>query len=145
MDFIQRARGLPSSSLLHIPVDQRERHALLLAGLLERIADGDEFACELEESRTKLLLGPVPQGLNRRVELAKRLRLWDDGELMTLLVRIEEQHRLRSRRVRAFGGSGSHTARARRARALVSEGAYSKATACLTSEVASLDEQQQRH
>ena len=49
-----------------------------------------EHACELEESRTKLLLGPVPKGLNRRVELAKRMRLWGGGDIMTLLVRVEE-------------------------------------------------------
>ena len=66
--FSRRVRALPSATLVHVPVDQRERHALILAALLDRIAQGDEDACLLEEARSKLLLGPVPRGANRRVE-----------------------------------------------------------------------------
>ena len=106
------------------------------------MADGDTFACELEESRSKLLLGPVPHGSNRRVELAKRMQLWSEGAYMALLARIE--HRLRARHFNAGRGPGRHAARASRARTLIHEGAYSKATASLSTEVAVLNDQEQQ-
>ena len=59
-DFIDRVERLPAATVVHIPVDQRERHACLVAGLLDRMAAGDEAACALERARSKLLRGPVP-------------------------------------------------------------------------------------
>ena len=95
--FLERVRSLPSMSVLHVPVDQREKHARILTDLLERMAEGDTAACVLEEARTKLLLGPVPRGANVRVELAKRLERWNAGAFTELLVRAEEQQRARAR------------------------------------------------
>ena len=137
--FLERVRLLPASSVVHVPDDQRERHAVLLAGLLDRMAEGDEAACVLEESRTKLLLGPVPRGSNRRVELAKRLQLWKEGAFEELLVRAEEQRRQSERLGITRRAVPDSAARARRACALISEDAYSKAASSLHSSVSSLD------
>ena len=78
-DFLRRVRLLPSTTVLHIPVSQRERHSAVVAGLLNRMADGHAAACTLEEARSRLLLGPVPRGLNSCVELARRLQTLSDG------------------------------------------------------------------
>ena len=118
-------------SVLHVPVDQREKHARILTDMLERMAEGDTAACVLEEARTKLLLGPVPRGAHVRVELAKRLERWNAGAFTELLVRAEEQQRARARCRAALRGMPKHGARARRARSLVGEGAYSKAASSL--------------
>ena len=138
--FLERVRSLPSMSVLHVPVDQREKHARILTDLLERMAEGDTAACVLEEARTKLLLGPVPRGAHVRVELAKRLERWNAGAFTELLVRAEEQQRARARCRAALRGMPKHGARARRARSLVGEGAYSKAASSLHTEMADLDE-----
>ena len=73
--FVARIRALPAMAALHISIDQSERHAKILANLLQQIAEGDEEACALEESHIKLLLSPIPRGNNTRVEFDKRLHL----------------------------------------------------------------------
>ena len=142
-DFIDRVERLPAATVVHIPVDQRVRHACLVAGLLDRMAAGDDAACALERARSKLLLGPVPKGANTRVELAKRLNLWLAGAFEELLVRAEEQFRARTRARAALRGAPQHGWRARRARALIGEGAYSKAAASLHTEAAELSAEEQ--
>ena len=138
-NFLARVRNLPFTTILHMPVDQRIRHATVLANLLNRIAEGDADACVLEEARSRLLLGPVPRGTNVRMELARRLRLWADGQFMVLLVRAEEHCRHRARCRAALRAAPTHGARARRARALIGEGTYSKAASSLHTSVADLD------
>ena len=59
--FSKRVTILPPTSLLHVPVALRQRHALVMASLLEGIAESTVEACALEHARTKLLLGPVPR------------------------------------------------------------------------------------
>ena len=88
----------------------------MVAGLLNRMADGDAAACTLEEARSRLLLGPVPRGLNSRVELARRLQKWSDGAFMELLERAEEQCRQRANIRAALRRAPKHGDRARRAR-----------------------------
>ena len=92
-EFQKRVRALPSNTILHIPVQLRERHSAIVAGLLARMASGEAEACALEEARSKLLLLPCPRGPNLKVELAKRLALWRAGAYEELLVRAEEQRR----------------------------------------------------
>ena len=62
-------------SVLHIPIAQRERHAVLLVGLLQHISEEEELVCRLEEIRTKLLLDFIPREAHLRVELSRRLQL----------------------------------------------------------------------
>jgi hypothetical protein len=141
--FSARVRALSSATVLHIPVEQRQRHAVILTGLLNRINEDDLQACVLEEARSKLLLSPPPRGTNIRVELAKRLQLWVDGAFEELLSRAEGQARDRARRNALLQGAPKHGARARRARALIAEGAFSKAASSLHTEVAILDAEKQ--
>ena len=90
-----------------------------------------------------MLLPLVPLRANLRVELAKRFELWFGGQYVELLVRIEEQARLRVQ-ARGLGLAQSRfKARATRAKAMAREGAYSKAVTALTSEVAALSDPQQ--
>lgn len=142
-EFRKRVAALPSATLLHIPVCQRKQHGQLVAKLLDRIGDGDADACFLEEIRTKLLLGVPLRGMNVKSELARRFKLWDEGRFSQLLVRAEEQYRVRNSMRQAKTRMPIHGSRARRARQLVSEGAYSKAVASLTSELAILSEDDQ--
>ena len=109
------------------------------------MSEGDEYACRLEEIRTKLLLAPVPRGSHLKVELSRRLQLWIDGKFVELLSRAENQAREAALHRSVFRSAAKHGSRARRARHLVSEGAYSKATASLQTETADLDAAAQLH
>ena len=73
-DSLQRVCQLLAMPVVHIPVEQRECHAEIVAGLLECMIDRDEIACRMEEACSYLLLGPAP-----RAELATRMQLWTDG------------------------------------------------------------------
>ena len=129
--FLKRVRELPSATVVHIPVDQRQRHAVIVTQLLNGIADGDASAAALEEGRSRLLLGPPLRGANLRVELATRLHLWESHSFEELLVRAEVQSQARARQC-CHGGTGTpQEARGRRARSLIAEGEYSKAASSL--------------
>ncbi len=54
------------------------------------MASSNLDSCFLERIRSKLLLGVLPRGLNLKVELAKRIQLWDTCEFNQLLIRAEE-------------------------------------------------------
>ena len=99
----------------------------------------------MEEARSKLLLGQVPKGANIRVELAKRLRIWEDSEFGELLLRAEVQRagREADRRRRRGGATDDVRARAKRSRAFARDGAYGKAVHVFTSDVAELSSGQQ--
>ena len=58
----------------------------IMCTTLEGLMAGDETASALEEARSKLLLLPPTKGLNLRVELATRLRPWQQGAFHELLV-----------------------------------------------------------
>ena len=138
--FLERVRALNSNTEVHVPTSLRDRHASILANTLGGIANGRSDGCFLEEIRSKLLLSAVPRGRNRRVELALRLKLWEQQNIMQLLVRIEEQARCKVHKNRVVSSSG---ARGRRAKYLVLEGARSKAITSLTSELVSLSAEEE--
>ena len=143
--WLERVRGLPPGTLLHVPVAFRARLAMVAASTLEGVVNGDAEACALEQARSKLLLGVPPRGSNTRVELARRLALWEEGAFEELLLRAEEQARARAGpRDGLPEPAAASASKARRARHLVREGAYSKAVASLTSDVASLSPGEQR-
>lgn len=141
--FLKRIETPPSASVLHVPVGLRQRHSMVMAQLLEGMADGNVEACALEIARTKLLLGPVPRGINVRFELARRLERRKAGSYEELLSRADHQCRTRRDVALKKRACPKHGSRARRARALVTEGAYSKVAASVHTEVAELDEHRQ--
>ena len=136
--WLKRVAALPPASVVHVPVALREKHALVMASLLEGMAEGSAEACALEYARTKLLLAPVPRSTNNRCELARRLERWKSGSYEELLCRAENQSRTRCTEILKNRPSAKQRSRARRARSLVQEGAYSKAATSLISEVAKL-------
>ena len=93
--FLKRVTVLPPASVAHVPIPLRQWHALVMASLLESIAEGSAEACALEQSRTKLLLGPMPRNTNTRCELARRLERWKNRNYEELLCRAEDQCRVR--------------------------------------------------
>ena len=135
--WVARCRALPSQTIVHIPRTLRDAHTRIMTySLGALIADAKD--CNLEQGRSKLLLGPVPKELHNRTELQLRLRLWQEGDFEALLVRRELQaaaSQLRSRR-----RTGNNSARARQ---LVREGAYRKGVTALTGAMAALTPEQE--
>ena len=75
---------------MHIPRTLRDAQARIMAYCLDAMtADADDS--QLEQGRSKLLLGMVPQELHNRTELQLRVRLWQEGDMEALLVRREMQ------------------------------------------------------
>ena len=64
-DFTQRIRTLPSNTILHVPASCRLRMISAVAECWNGMAQGRDDYAQLEEGRSKLLLSPVPQGLER--------------------------------------------------------------------------------
>ena len=62
-DFTQRIRALPSNTILHVPASCRLRMISAVAQCWNGMAQGRDDYAQLEEGRSKLLLSPVPQGL----------------------------------------------------------------------------------
>ena len=89
-EWVTRCRALPGTTIVHIPRTLRDAHARIMAYCLGGLV-ADTADCHLEQGRSKLLLGPVPQELHNRTELQLRLRLWQEGDLEALLVRRELQ------------------------------------------------------
>ena len=135
---MDRIRRLSSSSLLHIPVQFRARLCTITARLLTEMTEGNARSAALEEARTKLLLGPVPRKRNRRVELNTRLRLWNQGDFDTLLIRAEGQ--ALDRQAHQRRRPGRDKGKGARSRLLAKEGAYGKGVRSLTSEVAAFSQ-----
>ena len=73
-------------TIVHIPRTLRDAHARIMTYCLNTLCSGAED-CQLEQGRSKLLLGPVPKGLHNRTELQLRLKLWQEGDFEALLVR----------------------------------------------------------
>ena len=108
-----------------------------MAATLTGMARGVERASKLEQARTKLLLGPIPQFRNKRVELVSRFDAWEAGQFEFLLIKAEEQnHQRNEARKKRIDGGDSSRAKAQRAKDLAQNGAYSKAVSSLTSEMA---------
>lgn len=143
-DFRARVERLPPATIVHIPISLRKRHCRILTRLLRGMADGDEECCLLELARSKLLLSNPPRNMNRRVELARRLQLWEDGKFAELLTRSEEQRRRRIAQAGISRPRCKRSSKARRARMLASEGAYGKAVSSLTADLADLSHEDQR-
>ena len=75
LDFTQRIRVLPSSTILHVPASCRLRMISAVAQCWNGMAQGRDDYAQLEEGRSKLLLSSVPQGLSAATEVLKRLTL----------------------------------------------------------------------
>ena len=128
-DWEAHVQALPGHCILHIPVALRERVAVAMCQELEDLLGGGL----LELGRSKLLLSVPPRKVNLCHELELRLRLWAEGKLEELLIRIEEQTRCKAEAKRTRrGGAGA------RACFLARAGAFSKAVAALTSNMADL-------
>ena len=91
-DFTARVRLLSHNTLVHIPISCRLRLCQLTRQAWDGCADGDAQWAALEEGRSKLLLGPVPEGMALAEEVLARTDLWENGEFATLLSRIEQQN-----------------------------------------------------
>ena len=140
--FLDRVRALSSNTKVHTPTSLRDRHAAILASILASVADGRVNACLLEKVRSKLLLSSVPRNRNKLVEFSVHLNLWAQQDLEQLLVRAEEQARAKVGRARR---KTNNSTRGRRAKHLVYECACSRATTSLTSEIASLSTEDEKH
>lgn len=117
-DFIDRVKRLPAATVVHIPVDQRKRHACLVAGLLHRMAAGVHSS------------GHVPS-----CSVGRSPSVSTSGSNSPSAGTCGWRAALR--------GAPQHGWRARRAHALIGEGEYSKAAASLHTDVAELSAEEQ--
>jgi len=88
--FQQRVRTLSHNSALHLPISLRLRILRITRQCWNRMADGSDAWTILEEARTKLLVGPLPQGMSPHVEVNERVSLWEAGRFEELLSRLEQ-------------------------------------------------------
>ena len=144
VDFTQRIRALPSSTILHVPASCRLRMICVVARCWNGMAQGRDDYAQLEEGRSKLLLSTVPQGLSVATEVQKRLTLWEEQNFETLLQRAEEQLLLKRKagKRRKSSGLSDPSKRGDRARRTAAVGAYRKATTGLVSSMLPFNEQE---
>ncbi len=145
-DWDQRVRMLPPSSLVHVQISFRRRHAEAWIQTLEGMAAKLPGWCRLEEARTRLLLAEFPRGTYGPRELGERFALWESGSYEALLCRAEAQQLLRRhvrRNHRAKRPGADRQAQLARAMRMVGEGAYRKAIGAVTSNVADITVQQE--
>ena len=67
----------------------KQRQATIMAGFLEWMAEANVASSTLESARTKLLLRPVPRGVNVRCELARKFELCRASSFEEFLNRAE--------------------------------------------------------
>ena len=138
-DFIERVVALSASTIVHVPTRLRHRLASTMAATLLGMARGNGKASTLEQARSKLLLGPVPRFRSKRKVLTERFDAWEAGQFECLLIKAEEvQFALRRQAGVNRNTQDALSGKLRRAKQLVSNGAYSKAIAALSSELAVL-------
>ena len=144
VDFTQRIRALPSSTILHVPASCRLRMISVVARCWNGMAQGRDDYAQLEEGRSKFLLSTVPQGLSVATEVQKRLTLWKEQSFETLLQRAEEQLLLKRKagKRRKSSGPSDPSERGDRARRTAAVGASWKATTGLVSSMLSFNEQE---
>ena len=143
-DFLERVRQLGAQTILHIPMAFRSRAAAIMAATLLAAIRGSEKGNMLEQARSKMLYGRIPQGFSTRKELGERFALWEQGRFAELLLRSEAQAAFRIEDHRRRKGGSVGRQRASRAKALARAGAYRRAVVSLTSEVADLSDVDQR-
>ena len=131
----QAACGLASVSMVRIPVCVATRLATTWAEALEGCYAGDEAWAFLARHRCRMLLGPIPQGLDTNTELKHRLQLWEQGSFDALLLRVRGQQSEMDRRSET-GFDMSDEGFGRRAKKKAAAGATSKAIKGLVGGVA---------
>ncbi len=133
------------SHLQRVPLDSAlvcvaSRMATAWTESLNGSMDGDEIWSCLARYRSRLLLGPVPDGKDRNEELKRRLRLWEQGnfdELAHMMLGQQAEARRRARGAHEAGDPDAEEERlGRRARLTTAKGAVSKAVKSLVGGVA---------
>jgi len=136
--FVRRVRALKPRTYVRIAFSVRATLCDITAGLIEGMNANSATAGALEEGRSKLLLAVIPKGASPPTEMRVRLDLWQSGRFEELLARIEVQQ------AASAGAVGAPTATTSRCRRLAQGGARRKAIVALTSETATLTDEQQR-
>jgi hypothetical protein len=85
------ACSLQRGSLQRVPKAVASRMAVCWAESLEGSMDGDADWALLARYRSRLLLAPVPEGVDRNTELKRRLRLWELARFDDLILHVVGQ------------------------------------------------------
>ena len=140
-DFTNRVRALPPQTMPSIPFSVRARICDITAILVEGLNAGDDVSGQLEEGRSKLLLGHVPRGSSTAHELRTRCDLWEAHDFSALLGRIEDQHaQFAARR----SGTPTISNPCGRVLRMARTGARRKAVQAMTSDTATFTAEEQR-
>lgn len=112
--FTERVRLLSSDTLVHIPSPCRVRMTKAATPCWEGMAARLPGWSALEEGRSRMILGGIPEGSHVDKEVAVRLDLWERRAFGELLNRLEMQaamaRQARGRRSRRRPGDGSASA-----------------------------------
>ena len=134
--------GLSRHTLDHIPAAVYSKYAVEWAECNEGSAAGDTSWSVLAEHRAKLILAPIPEGVDRNEEVKRRMRLWDEDRFEELALRVQGQQvpsTNSSSRLGRVGAIDSEDAKGRRARAKTALNQGSNAMKRLIGGVASAD------
>ena len=150
LDFVARLRRIPANSFMHIPISQRLRMLRVARQCYNRMADGDPKWSTLTEAEERLITAPLPEGISAPVEVAQRLDLWEAGDVQGLLVKVEQQVRVRrtQRRRQRRGLNADHGRSSKKAKAskrLAADGAYRKAVVSIASDLIHFTPDEDRH
>ena len=103
------AEGLQRTTLLKVPACVAARIATAWAETLEGCLAGDWNWEFLARFRSRLLLGTVPQDVDRNRELKRRLLLWEQGRFDELVLHVAGQQADPSRRLQRTAMAGAWT------------------------------------
>ena len=127
---------LSKQTLTDIPVCVASRMATCMAESIEGCVAGSEEWGFLARYRSRLLLAPVPEGVDRNEELKRRLQLWERGNFNALVHRVACQQLEDAHAGSRYHGGEDDERRGRRARLHTAAGARSKAVKGLVGGVA---------
>lgn len=145
-DVAQDLQHLERPATEVVPVCVASRMATSWTESLHGCMAGNETWAWLARYRSRLLLGPIPEGSDRNTEIKRRLQQWEHGHFDELARTVLGQQ-IEARRRREHSGSLSRIVEVgdeeerhgRRARLATAQGAVSKAVKGLVGGVASAD------
>ena len=112
--------GLSRHTLAHIPAAVCSKYAVAWAECNEGSVSGDTSWSVLAECRAKLILGPIPEAVDRNEEVKRRMRLLEEDRFEELAQRVQGQQTPTSSSTSRLGRAGdmdSEEAKGKRARA----------------------------
>ena len=139
------AAELRKHTLQELPISTAARMGTCMAEALEGCMAGDSAWGFLAQHRSRMLLAHVPKGMDRVMELKRRLRLWEEGQFDELIRSVVGQQQSEDQARATPARQNGEERRGARAKQQAAAGAKSKAVKGLVGGLAAASpEQRQR-